>query len=106
MKNPADTFEHAILKQSGNFANQDVQKSLELSLRELGSALGGLYYRLHGQGSPYGAGGRYDATVDFTPDEAKRLKAAEANLKKAQDTMFDAYRSIEDIDLGFQDRHP
>jgi hypothetical protein len=105
MKNPADTFEHAIIKQSGNFSKQDVQKSLEIALRNVGSALSGMYYRLHGQGSPYGAGGRYDATVDFTPDEAKRLKKAEIDIIKARDVIFDAYRSIEDIDLGFQDRH-
>ena len=86
-----------------NYSKQDVQKSIELARRELASALGGLHYRLHGQGSPYGAGGRYDATVEFTPDEAKRLKKAESDLKKAQTLIFDAYRSIEDIDLGFQD---
>ena len=99
MKNPADTFEHAIIKQSGVLLarwkpGQKVHRSLANAQSELGSALSeiSIARARYNPPSPY--------TVDFTPDEAKRLKAAEATLQEARETIFDAFRSIEDIDLG------
>ena len=86
------------------YPKQDVQKSIELSRRELASALGGLHYRIRGQGSKRGEGGRNDATMAFTPDEEKQLKKAEDMIKKAQELLADAYEAVLPIDLGFSDR--
>jgi len=87
-----------------NYSKQDVQKSIELARRELASALGGLHYRIRGQGSKRGEGGRNDATMDFTPNEEKQLKKAEELIKQAQASLADAYEIVLPIDLGFMDR--
>ena len=74
------------------------------SLRELGSAAGGIYYRVRGEGSernPRVPGGG----VAFSPEDMRTLLKAEKQIEEAGELIASARRSIDDIDLNFSDRY-
>ena len=92
----------------GKYDKQDVHKALTLALRELGSAAGGIYYRVRGEGSERNTprpGGINRGGMTFSAEDMRTLLKAEKQIEEARELIASARRSIDDIDLNFSDRY-
>jgi hypothetical protein len=115
MTNPVKAFEAALrnaatreVTAGGKYDKQDVHKALTLALRELGSAAGGIYYRVRGEGSERNTprpGGINRGGMTFSPEDMRTLLKAEKQIEEAGELIASARRSIDDIDLNFSDRY-
>jgi len=88
-------------KETGKMKNETknssyVIKSMLDALEQIGSASGGLNYRLS-ERSPAQLG----REVKFSDDERKKLILAYTNLEEARELVYKAIRLTEEINLGY-----